>query len=211
MTELPRILVLGVGNPLMRDDGVGPRVVELLRAGYAFPDHVEVIDAGTMSFMILDMLRGIDHLVVVDAVDGTGEAPGTVVVMSPEAIAPNQVKHSMHDIAIVDVLQAAALIDRAPETVAIGVQIERIEEWVLELSASVEAAVPIAAAAVLDRLRALGAEPVVDESADINAQIIGSLRSYAPIADPARDKTPVSDGTPPAGTSDEDPRQTPHP
>ena len=200
--ETPRILVLGVGNPLMRDDGVGPRVVEMLLAAHAFPEHVDVVDAGTMSFMILDMLRGIDRLIVIDAVDGTEHPPGTVVVLSPEEIAPNQVKHSMHDVALVDVLQAAALIDRAPETIAIGVQIESIEEWVLELSEPVEAALPQAAAAVLEILRSLGVHPVADDSTDAGAQIIASLRSYEPISDPARRPDAQSPVPPSAASPD---------
>ena len=178
-----RILVLGVGNPLMRDDGVGPRVVELLLSGYHFPDNVEVVDAGTMSFMILDLFREISRLIVVDAVDNTGHPPGTVTTLTPEEIAPNQVRHSLHDTRLVDVLSAAELMGNAPETVAVGVQIEAIENWVLELSPAVEKAVPIAAAAVLDQLRALGVEVTPNEDADVHAQIIAALRSYSPMPD----------------------------
>lgn len=184
MTEgAKRILVMGVGNPLMRDDGVGPRVIELLLAGYRFPDNVEVIDAGTMSYMILDLLRDIDRLVIIDAVRETGHPPGTVMKMTPEEIAPNQVPHSMHDIALVDVLQAAELMGSAPTSVAVGVQIDTVEEWVLELSPAVEAAVPIAAAAVLDELAALGNPGVPNDDADVHAQVIAALRSYAPMPD----------------------------
>ncbi len=178
-----RILVLGVGNPLMRDDGVGPRVVELLLSGYRFPDNVEVVDAGTMSFMILDLFREIDRLIVVDAVDNTGHPPGTVTTLTPEEIAPNQVMHSLHDTRLVDVLAAASLMGNAPDTVAVGIQIEAIEEWVLELSPAVEAAVPIAAAAVLDQLRALGIDATPNEGGDVHAQIIAALRSYSPMPD----------------------------
>ncbi len=178
-----RILIMGVGNPLMRDDGIGPRVIEMLLSGYSFPDNVELVDAGTMSFMILDLLRGVDDLILVDAMQDTASPAGTVVVLTPEEIAPNQVKHSMHDVGIVDVLQAAELMDRAPATVAIGVQIESIEQWVLELSEPVAAAVPIAAAAVLDELKKLGVEPVANETADVHAQIISALRTYAPMPD----------------------------
>lgn len=178
-----RILVLGVGNPLMRDDGVGPRVVELLLAGYRFPQNVEVVDAGTMSFMILDLLRGLDRLIVVDAVQNTGHPPGTVTTLTPEEIAPNQVKHSLHDTRLVDVLAAADLIGSAPQTVAVGVQVQTIEDWVLELTPAVEAAIPIAAAAVLDQLRALGVEAVPNETTDVHAQIIAALRSYSPMPD----------------------------
>lgn len=178
-----RILIMGVGNPLMRDDGIGPRVIEMLLGGYSFPDNVELVDAGTMSFMILDLLRGVDDLILVDAMQDTASPAGTVVVLTPEEIAPNQVKHSMHDVGIVDVLQAAELMDRAPATVAIGVQIESIEQWVLELSQPVADAVPIAAAAVLGELKKLGVEPVANETADVHAQIISALRTYAPMPD----------------------------
>ncbi len=178
-----RILIMGVGNPLMRDDGIGPRVVEMLLAGYTFPENVAVVDAGTLSFMILDLLRGIDHLILVDAMQGTANPAGTVEVLTPEAIAPNQVMHSMHDVGIVDVLQAAELMGRAPKTVAIGIQIESIEHWVLELSNPVAAAVPFAAAAVLDELGKLGIEPLANEGVDACAQIISALRTFAPMPD----------------------------
>jgi hydrogenase maturation protease len=178
-----RILVMGVGNPLMGDDGVGPRVVEMLLAGYTFPDNVDVVDAGTLSFMILDLLRGIDNLILIDAMQGADTPAGTVVVLTPEEIAPNQVKHSMHDVGIVDVLQAADFMDRAPETVAVGIQIGAIEQWVLELTEPVAAAAPIAAAAVLDELRKLGIEPAVNEGSDANAQVLSALRTFAPMPD----------------------------
>jgi hydrogenase maturation protease len=176
-----RVLVMGVGNPLMRDDGVGPRVIEMLLAGYEFPATVELIDAGTMSFTILDLLRDIDRLIIVDAVRDTGHPAGTVTILTPEQIAPNQVRHSMHDVALIDVLQAAELMGSAPSAIAIGVQIDTIEDWVLELSPEVEAAVPLAAAAVLDRLAALGSPGVPNESADVHARIISALRTYAPM------------------------------
>lgn len=180
-----RILVMGVGNPLMRDEGTGPRVIEILRSGYEFPDNVDVVDAGTMGLMILDLLRGIDRMVVIDAVKDTGHPPGTVLVMSSDEIGDNQVLHSLHDVRLSDVLQNAELLDRAPQTVVVGVQIERIEEWVLELSPSVEEALPVAAAAVLDQLAALGVRPTPRADSDVDASIIAALRSYGPMPEEA--------------------------
>lgn len=176
-----RILVLGVGNPLMRDEGAGPRVVELLLSGYEFPENVEVVDAGTMALMILDLLRGIDRLIVVDAIKDTGHEPGTVLVLSPEDLAGSQVLHSMHDLRLVDVLENAALLDRRPETVVVGIQIDSIEEWVLELSPAVEEALPLAAGAVLEQLAQLGVVPTAREGAEVNASIIEAMRSFEPM------------------------------
>lgn len=183
MTETaPRILVMGVGNPLMRDEGIGPRVAEMLLTAYEFPENVEIVDAGTMGYSILDMFRGVDHLIVMDAMRDTGHPAGTVLVLSPADLAENQVMHSLHDTRLTDVLGAAALIDRAPETVCVTMQIEAIEEWVLELSEPCEAALPLAAGAVLEQLALLGITPDVRaEAAGVDASIIEALRSYAPM------------------------------
>jgi hydrogenase maturation protease len=174
---------MGVGNPLMGDEGVGVRVVEQLMAGYEYPDRVELVDAGTMGFTILDLLRDVDRLIVIDAIDGTRHAPGTVVVLSPEDIAPNSVMHSLHDTRLVDVLQAAALMGITPQAVCIGIQIGRIEQWVLELSEPVEQAVPIAAAATIQTLRDLAVEPTPRGESSVDAAIIEALRTYAPMPD----------------------------
>lgn len=185
MSAAPRILVMGIGNPLMRDEGAGPRVVEILLKSFAFPDHVEVIDAGTMGFGILDVIRGVDRLLVIDAVRETGHPAGTVMILTPDEMSANQVMHSLHDTRLVDVLQAAALMDRAPQTVAVGIQIEAIEDFVLELSAPVEGALPIAAAAAIDQLKAMGVEVTPRENDDTTAQIIEALRTYAPMPEDA--------------------------
>ncbi len=176
-----RIMVMGVGNPLMRDEGAGPRVVEMLLTGYEFPEHVEVIDAGTMSYMILDMLRGVDRLIIVDAVRDTGHPAGTVLTLTPSDMAPNQIMHSLHDTRVTDVLAAVALIDTAPDTICVGVQIDTIEEFVLELSPAVEEALPVATAAVLELLADMGVEPSPQTGSDVHARIIEALRSYKPM------------------------------
>lgn len=194
MTDTKRILVMGIGNPLMRDEGIGPRAVELLATGYEFPDNVEIVDAGTMGYMILDTIRGFDRLIIVDAVRDTDQAPGTVMLFTPEDLAENkQVMHSMHDIRITDVLGAAALVDRAPHTTVVGVQIESIVEWVLELSEACEAALPIAVAAVIDELRAEGVEPVPQADKDVHARIIEALRTYEPMPQEALRPAPTDE------------------
>jgi len=195
MSEAPRILVMGVGNPLMRDEGAGPRTVEILMAGYDFPSNVEVVDCGTMGFTILDVLRGVDHLIVVDALRTDDLAPGTVVRLEPGDFAASQVMHSLHDVRLPEVLEAAALIDVAPQTVAIGIQIEEITEWVMELSPAVEAALPIAVAAVFEELAALGVYPTERSETTLNAEIMESVRTYAPVPEAALHPRP-EDETP---------------
>lgn len=165
----------------MKDEGTGPRVAEMLMEGYEFPDNVEIVDAGTMGLTILDLIRDVDRLIVADAIKDTGHPAGTVLVLQAEDLADNQVMHSLHDVRLVDVLQNAELLGRAPKTVVVGVQISGIEPWVLELSPEVEEALPVAAAAVLDQLRELGVEPAPRKGSDVNAQILEAMRTYGPM------------------------------
>lgn len=153
-----RVLVLGIGNILMKDEGVGCRVVEALGERYEFPDNVVVDDSGTMGMTILGLLARYDFVLVVDAMDGTGHPPGTVVRLAPEDIAPNQVMHSLHDIRFVDVLEAATLMGTRPDAECVGVQVEDMQpaELTIGLSGSVEAAIDTAVDAVLTVLAERG-------------------------------------------------------
>lgn len=174
-----RILVLGIGNPLMTDEGAGVRVAEILMGRYALPDNVEVIDAGTMGLGIINLFRDRDLVVVVDAVDNTGHEPGTVVIMTPEQLAPSQVLHSLHDMRFVNVLEAAELTGIDPEAICVGIQVESMQQWVMELTPAVEAALPAAVAAVIDILadRGVTLEPV--EGTTDEAAVIEAIRTRA--------------------------------
>ncbi|GAB4287938.1 MAG: HyaD/HybD family hydrogenase maturation endopeptidase [Coriobacteriia bacterium] len=158
MSDTPRILVLGIGNPLMLDEGVGVRVVEELDRLYQLPSSVNVVDAGTMGLGMMPLFKGIDAMIIVDAVEGTGYAPGTVVRLSPDDFAPNQILHSLHDVKFVDVLQSCALVGIEPEAECIGIQVESISpvDLTIGLSEPVQAALPRALAAVLTLLAERG-------------------------------------------------------
>jgi len=174
-----RILVLGIGNILMKDEGVGCRVVEELYARYEFPDNVDLDDSGTMGMMIMNLLRQYDFVLVIDAVNGTGHPGGTVVRLAPEDIAGNQVMHSLHDLRFVDVLQAAELIGVRPEGHVVGIQVEDMEpeELTIGLSEPVEAAIDTAIDAVLTVLGERGIQAT--EKAERSASRTGYSDSSA--------------------------------
>jgi len=79
------ILVIGLGNVLMRDEGIGVRVAEELECRYELPDFVEVIDGGTSGTELLEPMRGVDHLIVADAIN-TGAEVGTIVRITDEQV-----------------------------------------------------------------------------------------------------------------------------
>lgn len=108
------ILVLGVGNILLRDEGVGVRAVEALLARHVLPEGVEAIDGGTAGIDLLDLIAGRDHVILVDAVRG-GRAPGGLVRLAGDEIpALSRARLSPHQLGLPEVLATLRLLGEAP-------------------------------------------------------------------------------------------------
>ncbi len=151
---MEKIAVLCVGNRLMLDDGIGPAVYDELTQRYRFPDHVSVMDPGCMTMDLLPVVRDYDFLIVVDAVDGTGEAPGTVFRFAPEDIADHPVMQSLHDLRVIDLLNAAALLGYEARGMCFGMQVANMSPAVVTegLTPDVFDALPLLVDAVLAEL-----------------------------------------------------------
>jgi hydrogenase maturation protease len=152
----PRVLVLGIGNLVMSDDGVGVRVVQLLQREYRLAENVEILDGGTLGLDLLPKLEGIEHLIVVDAVE-TGQKPGTCVRLAGEELPiALETKVSAHQMGLRDLLSVARLLGHSPgEMVLIGVQPGGIEMGT-ELTPEVEAVLQVLVDNVLDELKRIG-------------------------------------------------------
>jgi len=109
---------------LLLDEGFGPRVAEELLGRYAFPPNVTIMDRGVMGMAILSDLKSADEVLIIDALDKTGNPPGTIMQFSPEDLVDYQVFHGAHDVRIIDVLNAASLIGINPQVTCLGVQIK---------------------------------------------------------------------------------------
>ncbi len=150
------VLVLGVGNILLADEGIGVRVVEALQAGWVMPDGVELVDGGTAGMDLMDLLESRDHVVVVDAVRLNAE-PGTIIVLRDEEVpAFFQARISPHQLGIADVLAGLRLLGREPRNLTlIGVVPESLE-MSLSLSPRLAALVDDLVAQTLAILARLG-------------------------------------------------------
>ncbi|MEW8469757.1 MAG: HyaD/HybD family hydrogenase maturation endopeptidase [Candidatus Thiodiazotropha sp.] len=114
-----KVLVIGMGNVLMQDEGIGVRAVEELEQRYHIPDGVEVVDGGTTGMELFEPMRGASSLVIADAVN-TGAAYGSLVRIANEEIpAFFQTKLSNHQLGISDLLALLALKEETPEQVTI--------------------------------------------------------------------------------------------
>ncbi|MGK2944411.1 MAG: HyaD/HybD family hydrogenase maturation endopeptidase [Desulfuromonadales bacterium] len=156
------ILVLGLGNTIMTDDGFGVKVVTTLASGYHFPESVQLLDGGTLGLDLLPYLEDVDSLLIIDALDMRDE-PGKIFRLEgdevPRAFAS---KLSVHQMGLQDLLTVAEMQGHAPRILVVwGVQPECIEMGT-ELTATLAAAVEPMVISVLKELQGWG---VLDEKA----------------------------------------------
>ena len=157
---LPRVVVIGLGNPIMGDDGLGLAVLEHLQSAYAFPPQVELVDGGTWGMNLLPVIEDADELILIDAINA-GVPPGTFVRLEhhqlPRYLAT---KISPHQVDLRDVLALAELRGTLPpDTVALGLQPASVEMRA-SLSEQLRAAVPELAEQVAQELARRGHAPL---------------------------------------------------
>lgn len=134
-----KVLVLGVGNLLLSDEGLGVRAVEELKKRYSFPEGVELMDGGTLGIDLLYFMEGVEKLLIIDAILG-GKPHGSLYKFKgDEALVYFKGKKlSAHDIGILEVLALAELTEKLPkEVVVLGMEPESLEIS-LELSPSIK-------------------------------------------------------------------------
>lgn len=152
----PTVLILGVGNLLLKDDGFGVHFIKALE-GTSFPGNIQMLEAGTVSHQLIPLLHSLDHLIVIDVVEA-GDTPGSLFRFSPDDMSfPSEVKASLHQISLIDVLHMAELTGRKPKTVIIAVQPRDVSTWSLELSDEVKAAIPRVKDLVFEELKKIRA------------------------------------------------------
>lgn len=137
-----KIVVVGVGNILMKDEGLGVHTIERLRKEN-LPDNIELYDAGTSLHLVLGNLEGFDKMIIVDAVKA-GSKPATIHRFTLKELEGAQGKNeipfmlSLHDLNVPYAFKLEKLVSRLPEEVLfIGMEPEKIEPG-LELSKSLE-------------------------------------------------------------------------
>jgi|NGEPerStandDraft_6_1074524.scaffolds.fasta_scaffold03614_3 hydrogenase maturation protease len=148
------VLVLGVGNLLVGDEGVGVHALRALEAE-TWPAHVRLVDGGTGGFHLLELLCSHSRIILIDATRD-GAPPGTVSQFSARVAADFPPELGAHDIGLRDLISAAALLGPLPEIEVITVSIAELKPMTLELSAPVAAALP----EVARRVRALVEAPL---------------------------------------------------
>lgn len=134
------ILVLGIGNLLMNDEGVGIHVVSRLEQEGGIP-NADLMDGGTGGFHLLGHIQNYKTVIFIDA-SLDGYAPGHVRVLHPRFAGDFPKQLSAHEIGLKDLIDSACLLGDMPELYLIAISVKEFQDMGMELSREVEAAIP---------------------------------------------------------------------
>lgn len=160
-----RIAVFCVGNRLHLDDGVGPAAYDVVMERFDVPETIDFFDLGVLTMDMINYIDQYDAIITVDAIEHSGEEPGTVLRGTPEELASAQgAALSLHDLRLVDLFDAAALLDFKAEGICLGMQVENTEPAILteDLTPRVKAALPLLVETIAAELARLGS-PLIDK------------------------------------------------
>lgn len=150
--QTPRIMVMGIGNILLSDEGLGVRFLDEL-AKKPLPENVELLEGGTAGLELVHLIQDIDFLIIVDAVNAHAE-PGALFRFQPEDlhVFPEKYEVSFHQIGIIEVLNMAKILGQAPRTLIFGIQPKSLE-WGMDISPEIQALFPRLADLVLEEIK----------------------------------------------------------
>lgn len=146
-----KTVVIGIGNLILRDEGLGVHVVRQLEHR-ELPPGVELVDGGTAAMDLLPVIHEAERIVFIDALRAGGE-PGTIYRITPEDLSGETHRPlSLHQVGLLEVLGMARQLGGHGEVAIIGVEPKEIS-WGMELSPEVEATVPKVIDAVFEELK----------------------------------------------------------
>ena len=150
-----KTLILGLGNLILGDEGVGIHVIRELEKRTLPPD-VECLDGGTGGFILLEPLQSADRVVIIDAT-ADDNAPGTVTRTTPQFSRDYPPTLTAHDIGIKDLLDAFYMDGKQRQVVLYAISIDPEQSISMNLSRELAAAVPVAVECILAELKPVAA------------------------------------------------------
>lgn len=133
--------VIGLGNVLLGDEGVGIHAVRHLLEHHVVPDGTDCIDGGTGGFVLLSALQDVGRVILIDATDD-GQPPGTITRLTPRYTRDYPPSLAAHDIGLRDLLVTSELLGQAPDAVLFTISVHMPQALGTELSEPVAACLP---------------------------------------------------------------------
>lgn len=156
MQKKYRLIILGLGNILFKDEGFGVHFVQEFQKKYRLPMDVSIVDGGTLGYMLMNIVCQTENLLVVDTVK-TDDQPGSVYRFHPDDI-PTTISYnvSAHEVEFTDILLKAEMMGYAPRTTIIAVAPEDIVETCMELTETMQKTMPKVEQLVKEEINKLG-------------------------------------------------------
>jgi len=156
MDEKKRLIILGIGNILLRDEGFGVHFVRWFEKRWQLPDAVEIIDGGTLGYVLLDIMSRCEKMIVVDVIRLSDE-PGSIYRFSRAEMETHlPPPTTAHEVTFADVLFKADLMGECPEMVFLCVVPQSVSEMDLEMSPLMREKVPTMEKLLLQELTQYG-------------------------------------------------------
>jgi len=151
MNKVGKVIIIGIGNILLMDEGIGIHVINELEK-HKLPDNVDIYDGGTGGFKLIDLMREAKRVIFIDAVEA-GKTPGTITTFKYKdvrSIYPKK-KYSLHDTNLLEVIKMAELLEVPIEIEIVGIQPKTIN-YSTTLSKELRDAMPDIINTVLSRI-----------------------------------------------------------
>jgi hydrogenase maturation protease len=156
VNEQGSLLILGLGNVLCGDDGLGVAAVNEIHRRYQIPSHVRVLDGGTLGLALMSCFEGSQDAILVDAVSVDRPA-GSLVRLAGDDVAPAvRSRLSVHQIGVADLLDGLRLIDAYPRRIVLLGLVPETLELGLDRSRAVDDMLPVLVRSVVEEARRLG-------------------------------------------------------
>jgi hydrogenase maturation protease len=159
----PRIVVVGTGNLIHTDDGLGVQAIERLRFDSRVPEEVTLIDGGTFGLELLNYISDATHLLLLDSID-VGEKPGTIIRMANEDLRGLPGAASAHQVGLADLLATLPLVSTAPKEIVLLGVVPLSTDWGTELTSPVQAAMGALLDAAIEQVTDWAGEKTAQKS-----------------------------------------------
>jgi len=174
-----KVLLLGIGNLLFGDEGIGVHFINYIGEKYRFEGEpqLDIVDGGTLAQRLIPIIVEYDHVIIIDTINAPGVEAGEVYFFNFDAV-PDAVdwQGSAHEVEMLQTLNMMDLAGDRPPTMIMGVVPTVIEATEFSLSEGVAAAVPLMERALLDHLSTLGITEVKKAEVDMQSILPNSFR-----------------------------------
>ena len=153
-----KVAVIGIGNVLFKDEGVGVYAAAYLKSNYLFTPSIDIVDGGTLGFKLMGYYQEYDRVIIIDTIS-IKDSPGSIYNLPSDALLGlGKYRNTAHEVEVVEMLEICSLLERHAKVSIIGIVPEDIESVEINLSESIKKSFPPLVSEVVKQLQKEGIE-----------------------------------------------------